>query len=65
MLCGSTGTFGVFLACRKSLEAVEDRKTERVFFFLREKSGFPHANTLQELGNAPFSMGVQMGRVLP
>lgn len=36
VLCRKTGIFGIFLACRISLEAVNERKTER-FFFLREK----------------------------
>lgn len=34
VLCRNTGNFfGVFLACRKSLKAVEERKTERFGFF--------------------------------
>lgn len=37
VLCRNTGIFGVFLACRKSLKAVEERKTVSWFFFLKGK----------------------------
>lgn len=62
------GILGVFLAYRKSLEIVKDRKMEGFFCFLKEKKvRFSLMHTLcrnSNSGNALFSTGVQMGRAL-